>query len=271
MDILTIKVSVCGITHMFKLDGSIIPLIDIFPPIRLQDGSDITRIVLPKDTKKSDVDIAAKDKLEIKLYNDLKKTVEVKIIERSESSRRKLTEPICPICGSPLMKSMHPGAIGRCINRSCMAQMTPTIFNFLSELNVIFKYPLNRILECLLVRGSLTSLATMFYLTIDDLISPTCGMMEAQLFIYQLHDIRGRTSVDSFLKGLRIPDWDEKNILMMADIFAKEEWGISQLTNFLDPNIQKQYTTIDWKPWEQFFSLESNKSVMVELCHILNI
>ena len=271
MDILTINVSVCGVTHMFKLDGSIIPLIDIFPPIRLQDGSDITKIILPKDAKKSDVDIVAKDKLEIKLYNDLKKTVEVKIIERSELARRNLTEPLCPICGSALVESNHPGAIGRCLNRSCMAQITPTVFNFLAALDVVFKYPLNRILECLLVRGSLTSLATIFYLTMEDLISPTCGMMEAQMFIYQLHETRGRTTVDQLLRGLRVPDWNDKNITALADIFTKEQWSISQLINFLDPDIQKQYDTIDWEPWEKFISLEPNRDVVTELCHILNI
>ena len=271
MDILTVNVSVCGITHMFKMDGSIIPLINIFPPIRLQDGTDITKIILPKETKGSDVGIATHDKLQIKIYADSSETVTLKVIEKSESPRRDLTSQVCPICGEPLEPSSYPRAIGRCINRSCMGQITQTMLHFLSTIQVVFKKPLNRILEGLLIRGSLTSLSSIFALTFEDLLSPTCGMIESQMFMHILHSSRGATTVEQLLRGIRVPDWEEANIKRITEIFKENQWSIISLKNFLDPEVQKQYDTIDWAPWNKFNSLEPNKRVVVELCHILEV
>lgn len=269
MDTLTVNVLVHKISYIFRLDGSIIPYINIFPSIVLPNGRIIQKFPFPKVTGKSDVDIAPKDKLEITLFDDLSQTIQFKIVERSESPRRSLVMPKCPICDAPLFESET--GIGRCINRSCMGQISQTILLFASALGLVFQHPIKKIFEFLLARGALTSPASIFYLTDNDLCFPNTTILESQIFQQYVHSVRGSATVDQLLRGLRIPGWDEKTIEQICTLFMKNKWGILRLIEFLEEDTMKKHKEIDWEPWKQFISLETNKRIIVELCQILHI
>ena len=271
MNVLTVRVLVHQISYQFSLDGSIVPYINIFPTLTLPNGRIIQRIPFPTGASvgQSDTDIAAKDKLLISIPEREDLPLLFKIDEKSSEPRHALTTQRCPVCDSPLFASTI--GIGRCINRTCMGQISHTIILFAAALGLLFQHPVRRIFEALLARGALNSPTSLFMLQDVDLMFPGIMPLEAHTFLRYVHSVRGNITVDQLLNSLRIPDFPDQSISYVRQLFEKNKWTLPYLLNFFDPEELKKHKQIDWDPWITFISLEQNRKLIAELCQILYI
>lgn len=263
MNTLVIDVLVHKISYMFHMDGAIEPIVNIWPPIKL-GKSTVDKFFLPL-IPNSETSVASGDKLRISVPKSPEVPITFTVTEPSVvSPRRDLSAPVCPVCGSHLV----PGdGIGRCINRTCMAQMTTTMLIFLSALGLTLNDSSKRIMDYLFVRGVLASPSYLFRLPAYELANPQSNELEIQMFLQYIHSIRGRTTVDQLLRGLRIGDTEFIN--SMRSLFIENHWNILNLLSFMDEKVMDRYTGIDWTAWKEFLSVLDNRQLLSELCFIL--
>ena len=103
----------------------------------------------------------------------------------------------------------------------------------------------------------------------DDFQNPTGDTLLAQLFMQQLHSVRGTTTVGQILRGIRVPGWEEADIAKFEMLFETEKWSLMKLIDFLEKDTCMQYDGINWGPWLSFIATGINTRMISELCYVL--
>lgn len=265
MAVITLSVNAHKLSYVYRLDGTIVPYINILPPISLPDGNIIRKFPIIS-TAEGVKDIAQRDRLTITVPEDKTQSAVISITEHSDLPRKPLHPTTCPVCGEPLFPSAV--GMGRCLNRCCMGQMAPAILLFLSSIGVAVQYPFKKILDNLLARGSIRSLVDIFKLEDADLIFDDVTPLEARAFQQYVHSVRGSVTVNQLLNGLRVPQMTRADTDEVYRQFAAKKYTLKQLPEFFDTGRQMEIN-IKWDGWNELVSLELNREVIAELCQIL--
>lgn len=252
------------LSYIFHSDGSIETFINVDTPI-IVDGNQYTKF--PVDKSPKDFTIAEGDELLFKLSQDEGKVIDVTIAKSSDKARTLVHPNTCPICGTPLSKSRF--GIGRCLNRSCKAQLTQNILYFLNACDMDLRYPVNRILTNLFTRGGLQDLTGIFKVGLNDLQNTEINNLEARIFLQKLHSIRGHVSVAMFLRGLRIDRWSLEDVFALDAAFKAKHMTLEHIPQLFDPANWDICDNLDWSGWEEVCALDGNLRVIGELSRIL--
>lgn len=122
------------ISFRYDIDGSIAPYLTIDPPLST-NTTIIKRISLCQPLKKI-TSLALGDT--IRLTYASKNSLYIELLKPSEFERIDFTKHICPICHTPLNPANIDSVsdLGRCINRSCQAQLYNTLLFFLTAMGL---------------------------------------------------------------------------------------------------------------------------------------
>lgn len=275
MSKITIKASVFRINTIIHFDtGMIEPVVVIHPPLVLNNGYAIDSFSMNGFKLESDFDLAPNDIIELTFDDhDPPGLMLAKVVERSNLPRQLTLTGKCPICGAPLF-SINGSKFGRCLNRTCRAQLSQTTVLMLAALGLQFNHQQQQILNYTLIRGALRSPADIFKLPLESFytenIEDSFIREDAMTFIQYLHSIRGHVSVDQVLIGLRIPGWDMGTIATIRQWFDQHHYGLLDLSRLFYATEQSQISNINWGEWNQMLVLPSNRQLIRELCTILN-
>lgn len=260
------------LSYIYHLDGRVIPVINIFPPIEIPSiGRTIEKIPLDRIDKCVSSDIAPLD--EIKITVPIARPTLITLeVESTSGLPRVYTHPDrCPICGAKLVKHADE-SFGRCLNRTCSGQMPAILILMVSALGLGFEYPFRKVFDCLNSRGALSSPVDIFLLQEGDFCFPNVSRLEVQAFQKYLHSIRGNTSLDRIINAIRVPGWsDDKEPFILRDYFAANKWPVTELPRFFDKKEQEKMPDIDWTGWNELLTVDANKKVITDLCRILRI
>lgn len=256
-------------SYIFSLDGTVIPLINFKEHIELGNKLFLSKIAASKiDRDKSDKNLSPNDLVEVSIPVNLSCGITIKVKKPSGDIAIPLTPKVCPICGKPLIEDKP---FGRCVNKSCRAQMVTNIILFTSAVGLQFSCPAKKTFEALLSRGSLTTPVNLFKLTNEDFNTPDFSMLEIQAYQNYVHSIRGNTSLDKILLGLNIKDWNKDICSKIKVYFDQHHYSLTDLDILFDPNEQKKIPDVPWKHWNEVISLNCNKNMFTELMEIMSI
>ena len=273
MDKIKLNAQVQKLSHMFSLDGTVVPVINIFPPLEIPSlGRCIEKIPLDRITYSEDTDIANHDIIELTVIVGPKPELILKVLKRSGSPRLPLFPDRCPICGEPMVNPAPGRKFKRCVNRCCRGQMPATIVLMIAALGLAFQYPFKKVFDCLNSRGAFSSPVDIFLLGDDDFYFPNVSKLEVQTFQTYLHSIRGNTSLDRIINALRVPGWtDDREPFILRDYFNKNGWAITEFPRLFEPREQEKIKNINWDGFNELLTVENNKRVIADLCRILRL
>lgn len=252
------------ISFKYDFDGSIIPFVTIDPPLSTKTTI-IRRISLCQPLKK--ITSLAVDDI-IRLTHASKNALYIELVKPSEFERIDFTKHICPVCHAPLTpaNSKSMSNLGRCINRSCNAQLYSTLLFFLTAMGITLRSVIYKVLNSILERKMfLNTPADLFFITESELISSSVSIEDAHDFIFCIHSIRKHISLKQIITSLRIPDLDFNWINTFTSWYTEHHDNILQVEDYLDKNKQSDLPDLDWSSWNQFFSIPDNVHFLHDL------
>ena len=239
------------ISFRYDFDGSITPYLTIDPPLSTKTTI-IKRISLCQPLKKI-TSLALDDT--IRLTYASKNSLYIELLKPSEFERIDFTKHICPICHTPLNPANNNSVsdLGRCINRSCQAQLYNTLLFFLTAMGITLRSVIYKVLNSIITRKMfLYTPADLFFITESDLISSSVSIEEAHDFIFCIHSIRK-------------PDLDFNWINTFTSWYTEHHDNILQVEDYLDKDKQSDLPDLDWSSWNQFFSIPDNVHFLHDL------
>ena len=252
------------ISFRYDFDGSITPYLTIDPPLST-NTTIIKRISLCQPLKKI-TSLALNDT--IRLTYASKNSLYIELLKPSEFERIDFTKHICPICHTPLNPANNNSVsdLGRCINRSCQAQLYNTLLFFLTAMGITLRSVIYKVLNSIITRKMfLYTPADLFFITESDLISSSVSIEDAHDFIFCIHSIRKHTSLNQIISALRIPDLDFNWINTFTSWYTEHHDNILQVEDYLDKDKQSDLPDLDWSSWNQFFSIPDNVHFLHDL------
>ena len=259
-------VKMTKIAFRFDLDGSIVPCLDIQPPIPLGNNQYLSRISIEHPLSEIS-SLAVGDTLEVEITPE---QTYITILELGTSKRYDFSQCLCPVCHSGLVPGFT--GIGRCFNRDCPAQMSYTSILFLSSLGFALHYPIKKVLDSLLVRGLIDKLSRIFQLSEDEIVCASVSNLEAQTFLHYIHSARTRIQMVPLLQAIRVPDLTDDWINGLDKYMKSQNQSfLTHLDKYLSMREQEKTDLHPqgWIAWNVFFSIPNNKRLLQEMLHYL--
>ena len=141
-------------------------------------------------------------------------------VVRPGVDRRPFTMPShCPVCGGGVVRD--PGGVAsRCINTNCPARLKESVLHFAARGVMDIDGLGDVLVEQLVDRGLVASVADLYTLTVDQLASlERMGLKSAQKVWDNIHRSRQRP-LPRVLNGLGIPFVGERTAQILADTFG---------------------------------------------------
>lgn len=253
-----LHVKASELTYRFTSHGEIIPYLEIFPRIQIASDKCISRFPLLHSGENTTV--ASGDEVGVYLPEREDESCHLVLEAMSNQPRIKINPGICPICGAPLFESNI--GIGRCVNKACRAQIYQHSCDLLRSLQ-IHEPLVYRVVRLLTAQGVLDSPASMFIHDLETLTAAHIGVEAAQIFLRNIHQIRGSVDISALLESLHLDDITNERISKISQYFADEKLTLKDIDKlFALPEIN---TT----NWQNFISIPSNVRYLFEISQIL--
>lgn len=257
----TIKLIITEIKYEFYSDGSVIPHIcvstDIYNNATTHRIPYNPNVFLDHNFGKGDIIEATIDSSAM--------IKSIKLVSVADVERRDLSAPYCPVCGRPLFPSQT--GVGKCINRSCRAQMTYSVYRFIEEIGVDMS-ALKRPMNALLSRGAFHTVLDLFYFTLDDFIMS--GLVLEEFLLWQKHTVATRKFISTreILRGIYIPGVTTSDIDIIVDFFNQHGLEPLHLGRFL---MSEEFRSIpiSWGSIDAFLSIPENVELLNQLSRTL--
>ena len=250
-------VQASGLTYHFTSRGEIIPYLGIYPDIELSEHRHISKFPLLHCSE--NMTVADGDKIGIYLPESEGESCHLVLESMSENPRVAITPDYCPICGAPLMKSDI--GIGRCVNKACRAQIYKNTYALLRVLNITDPV-VHRIINMLIALGMMDTPASMFDLSLENLTSLSIEVTDAQVFLQQVHSVRGHVSVYDFLRSFDLNIPDEK-LRLVNQYFVEHHLTLKNIDLLADN------TLLNDPVWSEILAVNGNRYYLAKLATIL--
>ncbi|MFH1767644.1 MAG: NAD-dependent DNA ligase LigA [Candidatus Omnitrophota bacterium] len=191
-------------------------------------GVTISRVTLHNFDEVKRLDVMVKDTVLIERAGEVIPKVIKVIVSRRKGREKKISVPkICPVCKEPIAKEKQEEVYWYCINPDCPAKLKSSLFHFASRTAMDIEGMGESLIEELVRRRMVSSLADIYKLEVDDFLSlPLFKMKKAQNIVKAIEKSKGN-SLSRFLYGLGIRHIGEKAARVLAakvttvDIFFK--------------------------------------------------
>jgi DNA ligase (NAD+) len=210
--------------------GTITP-VAIMQPIMV-GGVTVSRATLHNEDEIERLGVMIGDTVVIQRAGDVIPEV-VKVIESKRTGKEKKFKfpKKCPVCGEPVVR-LEGEAAHRCQNISCPAQIKEGIRHFASKLAMNIDGLGEKLIEQLVDKGLVKSVADLYFLTKDRLAElERMADKSAQNIIEAIADSR-EVTFDRFIYALGIRHVGEH----MARVLAKE---FGSLKNLIDADVER--------------------------------
>lgn len=260
---------VSEMSYAFSPDSILTSSIDIHPYITLHNGVTLRSIPVSWLNNQSDFNIAVGDTISLTAIPNSELPL-LKVKAPSPNTRVDIRLTHCPICGEPLhYDSTHN--VTRCLNCSCAGQLYTKLITFLAALGLSMQGTNYKIIQSLFANASINSLADIFMLHNENIVTDSVSLVDANAFIQYIHSVRGHTNVKQFLCGLNIPNMQYTTIDQIQSLFNNNGWSILDMCSLLNENTLSMYPDIDWSAWRDFISLPGNQRLIYILATVLYI
>ena len=268
--LLSCKVKVTHFSYVYRADGNVIPFINFGPAIAIDEDRVITKLPIACLDEKSDFKFSMNDELLITISSrDLPL---VKVVSRvTDNHPTDLREPVCPICGAPLLNSSAQHSIGCCVNLACKAQTLNNCINLLASLGLYSQGQTLRVLTTCLNNGKLRDPVDVFLLDVKDIVTDLISDSQARAFIHYIHSVRGHATLEQVLRGLNIPGLTTDSIEKICLLFKARGYTLLDIDKLFDEEELEPIKDIDWTAWLDFISVADNKAIVKQLCTILHV
>lgn len=273
-----LQAQIYKVFYVYHLNGSIEPYIELFPELVLDNGKRFRRIKATRLSNYASLSLAPGDKITVTVPENGEVTLE--IVTPSENPRQPLQPRVCPICGAPLLAD--PSGVGRCVNRSCGAQMTPTIFNFLRSIGIEPHTPLFKVMSHALTAGHVRSISDIFSIAKDHLnqyttlnVIPLCvrDVNEFAEYIRAVENLtKSSVHIDQFLNGMRIPGWNRDDVALLSKHLERISNSTEACLSLFKPgffvNTEGECDHME-AGWREFCSVDANVYEFKQLASML--
>ena len=263
----TFLVKAQNLTYKYDISGNIIPLLEITPQIQIKDDLVISKfpllLVAPHTT------VAIGDTISIITPLTVNDDCCLRVVEHSDiNPRLSIVPDVCPVCGAPVFPSTI--GVGKCINRTCRAQLSQNTQILLSALGISVQSSLRKILTALLAKGMLNTPASLFTVDVANLDVAHISPLECQICQQYLYSVRGNVTLSQMLNGLRITGWTPQDTLTMDVYFSEHKQYLPEISYMLDVNtLRNIFPNINFDGWQEFLSIDDNVNFLIELALIL--
>jgi DNA ligase (NAD+) len=184
--------------------GAVTP-VAVLAPVHI-GGVEVTHASLHNQDEIDRKDIRIGDTVEVERAGDVIPYIVRAIPEKRDGSETAYTLPsTCPVCGSEVRRP-DGGAIARCTNVSCPAQVKRGIQHFGSQQALDIDGLGEKVVDQLVERGLVQDLADLFDLTVDDLKGlERFGGTSARNLVQAISRGRDRATLARVIFGLGIP------------------------------------------------------------------
>lgn len=270
MNGITITTNLNKISYICHLNGDMEPYINIHPGVSLPNGVTITKFPLNHLIIPEGMCIPTERGSRISIFVPFEEGQRPILVEADQNNTDFTGEYVtCPICGEPVHPTDNYLSLGRCLNRSCPAQMHHGLLYFLVNIGMPITSITLSILRYILARGLVSTFDKVFWLGVESIWFPYLSLMDVQWFLNELHGLRGMVSLDQLMRAIRIHDWKEDECDMLSEIIKTEGLSLINWNKLLDPVLQAKYPELNWGPFNTFMSIEPNLRLISNLVHIL--
>jgi DNA ligase (NAD+) len=196
--------------------GTLTPVAHLAPVVI--SGVTVSRATLHNEDEIERLGIAAGDRVLIERSGDVIPKV-VRVVEQGAHREPFKMPAACPVCGSHIVR--EEGEVARrCVNSSCPARLRETILHFAGRRVMDVDGMGEALVDQLLARGMVASVADLYQLTAEPLLS--LERMGEKSAAKVLENIEGskRRPLARVLNGLGIPFVGERTGQILADYFG---------------------------------------------------
>ena len=271
----TFRAKFYKLNYLFDMDGSITPFIQVYPAVKLPVGSsgsfvEIEHVDTDLVENRDELSIAPGDVLDFIVHpapaTDEGFRICLKVVSNSSESAKPITSATCPICGAPLLPGTR--GIGRCLNRSCKAQLTSNVKWILRTFETAKQIGTKRIVTSRLASGSVDSIMDLYRIGPCDLALDGFTETEISEFLTEIHSVRGRVTMAQFLTALRVPGWNTGIVQTLAEQLESHGYDLRNITALMQPSVQNSFKNVPWKGWNELLSVPGNPELITRLAMI---
>ncbi len=181
-------------------------------------GVTVSNATLHNEDEIARLDLAIGDTVVIERSGDVIPKV-VEVVNRPTDRRLFLMPDACPVCGSAVVRAEGEVA-RRCLNSSCPARLKESLTHFASRSVMDIDGMGEALVEQLVDRGIVKSIADIYALTLDQLLElERMGEKSASKILANIEATK-RRPVARLISGLGIPFVGERTAQILADSFG---------------------------------------------------
>jgi DNA ligase (NAD+) len=239
--------------------GTLTPVAHLRPV--LIGGVTVARATLHNEDEIARLDVEIGDTVLVERSGDVIPKI-VRVMERG-ADRRKFRMPAsCPVCGGHVVREEGEAA-SRCVNTNCPARLRESLLHFASRHVMDIDGMGDALVDQLLNRGIVDSIADLYALTLEQLLElERMGQKSASKIIRNIDESRSRP-LARVLNGLGIPFVGERTAQILASHFgsldeiADASTETLQEVNEVGPKVAESI--------RQFFAEERNRELIKRL------
>jgi DNA ligase (NAD+) len=239
--------------------GALTPVAHLRPVV--VGGVTVSRATLHNEDEIERLGVAIGDQVLIERSGDVIPKV-VRVLDRPENRRKFHMPDKCPVCGGDVVREQGEAA-SRCINTNCPARLKESIRHFAARGVMDIDGMGDALVEQLVDRGIVRSVADLYKLTAEQLIElERMGKKSAEKIIANIDASRSRP-LPRVLNGLGIPFVGERTAEILADTFgdldviASASMDELQRAEEVGPKVAHSIA--------QFFAEDRNRKLVEEL------
>lgn len=256
--------TVTGFYTQFSTDDSVITFVQI-TPIFDSKGSCVNQIPGLLMHRDSDFDLAVGDVIDISIV-----TMQflIKVKHPSISKRVNLRMRYCPVCHTGLA---NYNGMRFCINANCRTHIREHIYTMLSAIEFNCEASsMNYVIDTIITKTYISSPLDIFYLTVSYLCDIGIDISNAQIFIQNLHNVRGHVTFEQYFRAINILGMTPDLIAMVCDAMRANNVGLNSIEKLPDVPIHIGHllrTVNDIDYFAEYWIY--NKDFMIQLGKIL--
>ncbi|MBV8807437.1 MAG: NAD-dependent DNA ligase LigA, partial [Acidobacteriaceae bacterium] len=239
--------------------GALTPVAHL-KPVNLS-GVTVSRATLHNEDEIARLDLEIGDTVLVERSGDVIPKI-VRVVERGTSRHPFRMPRRCPVCGGHIIRQEGEAA-SRCVNTNCPARLRESLLHFASRHVMDIDGLGDALVDQLLNRGLVHSIADLYDLKIDQLLDlERMGKKSATKVIQNIDTSRSRP-LSRLINGLGIPFVGERTAQLLADHFG----SLDDIMN-ARPETLQDVNEIGPKVAEsirQFFAEERNRELVERL------
>ncbi len=239
--------------------GALTPVAHL-KPVSLS-GVTVSRATLHNEDEIARLDVEIGDTVLVERSGDVIPKI-VRVIEHGKSRHPFRMPTHCPVCGGHIVRQEGEAA-SRCVNTNCPARLRESLLHFASRHVMDIDGLGDALVDQLLNRGFVSSIADLYALNLDQLLElERIGKKSATKVLENIEASRSRP-LSRLINGLGIPFVGERTAQLLADHFG----SLDEIMNAQAETLQ-EVNEIGPKVAEsirQFFAEERNRELVERL------